>query len=168
MLRYAGSSRRLRTPDIVTKAMIQTRQLGATGPVVSAVGLGCMGMSGPYGTAHRDESIATIHAALDAGITLLDTGDFYGMGHNELLIAEALEDRNRDEVLLSVKFGAQRGPDGSWLGYDARPQAVKTALAYTLQRLHTDHVDVYRPARLGGNGPVEETGGAIGELVQDG
>ena len=148
--------------------MPETRQLGATGPVVSALGLGCMGMSGMYGTADRDESIATIHAALDAGITLLDTGDFYGMGHNELLIAEALEGRNRDDVLLSVKFGAQRGPDGSWLGYDARPQAVKTALAYTLQRLRTDHIDVYRPARLDASVPIEETVGAIGELVQAG
>jgi aryl-alcohol dehydrogenase-like predicted oxidoreductase len=148
--------------------MPETRQLGATGPAVSTLGLGCMGMSGLYGTADRDESIATIHAALDAGITLLDTGDFYGMGHNELLIAEALEGRNRDEVLLSVKFGAQRGPDGSWLGYDARPQAVKTALAYTLQRLRTDHIDVYRPARLDANVPIEETVGAISELVQAG
>ena len=148
--------------------MPDTRQLGATGPEVSSLGLGCMGMSGVYGTADRAESIATIHAALDAGITLLDTGDFYGMGHNELLIAEALAGRNRDEVVISVKFGAQRGPDGSWLGYDARPQAVKTALAYTLQRLRTDHIDVYRPARLDANVPIEETVGAIAELVQAG
>lgn len=131
--------------------MPDTRQLGATGPEVSYLGLGCMGMSGVYGTTDRAESIATIHAALDAGITLLDTGDFYGMGHNELLIAEALAGRNRDQVVISVKFGAQRGPDGSWLGYDARPQAVKTALAYTLQRLRVDHIDVYRPARLDAN-----------------
>jgi aryl-alcohol dehydrogenase-like predicted oxidoreductase len=148
--------------------MLDTRQLGATGPEVSSVGLGCMGMSGVYGTADRAESIATIHAALDAGITLLDTGDFYGMGHNELLIAEALEGRNRDELAISVKFGAQRGPDGSWLGYDARPQAVKTALAYTLGRLRVDHIDVYRPARLDANVPIEETVGAIAELVQAG
>jgi aryl-alcohol dehydrogenase-like predicted oxidoreductase len=148
--------------------MLDTRRLGATGPEVSSVGLGCMGMSGVYGTADRTESIATIHAALDAGITLLDTGDFYGMGHNELLIAEALEGQNRDEVAISVKFGAQRGPDGSWLGYDARPQAVKTALAYTLGRLGVDHIDVYRPARLDANVPIEETVGAIAELVQAG
>jgi aryl-alcohol dehydrogenase-like predicted oxidoreductase len=135
---------------------------------VSALGLGCMGMSGLYGRADRDESIATIHAALDAGITLLDTGDFYGMGHNELLIGDALADRPRDEVVISVKFGAQRGPDGSWLGYDARPAAVKTALAYSLQRLRTDHVDIYRPARLDHNVPIEETVSAIGELVQEG
>jgi aryl-alcohol dehydrogenase-like predicted oxidoreductase len=145
-----------------------TRQLGATGPVVSSLGLGCMGMSGTYGTADRAESIATIHAALDAGITLLDTGDFYGMGHNEMLIGDALVGRNRAEVVISVKFGAQRGPDGSWLGYDARPQAVKTAIAYTLQRLRVDHIDVYRPARLDANVPIEETVGAIGELVQAG
>ena len=127
-----------------------------------------MGMSGLYGAADRDESIATIHAALDAGVTLLDTGDFYGMGHNELLIGDALRGRNRDEVLISVKFGAQRGPDGSWLGYDARPQAVKTALAYSLQRLDTDHIDIYRPARLDANVPIEETVGAIAELIQAG
>jgi aryl-alcohol dehydrogenase-like predicted oxidoreductase len=135
---------------------------------VSAVGLGCMGMSGTYGVADRDESIATIHAALEAGLTLLDTGDFYGMGHNELLIAEALAGRRRDEVLISVKFGAQRGPDASWLGYDARPAAVKTACAYSLQRLRTDHIDIYRPARLDHNVPIEETVGAIAELVQAG
>jgi aryl-alcohol dehydrogenase-like predicted oxidoreductase len=127
-----------------------------------------MAMSGVYGAADRDESIATIHAALDAGVTLVDTGDFYGMGHNELLIADALRGRGRDAVLISVKFGAQRGPDGSWLGYDARPAAVKTALAYSLQRLGTDHVDVYRPARLDANVPIEETVGAVGEMVQAG
>src|SRR5439155_1300884 len=135
---------------------------------VSAVGLGCMGMSDLYGPADRDESSATIHAALDAGVTLLDTGDFYGMGHNELLIADALAGRPRDEVLISVKFGAQRGPDGSWLGYDASPPAVKTALADSLQRLRTDHIDVYRPARLDQKVPIEETIGAIAELVQSG
>jgi aryl-alcohol dehydrogenase-like predicted oxidoreductase len=148
--------------------MLETRKLGAGGPEVSAVGLGCMAMSGVYGAADRDESIATIHSALDAGITLLDTGDFYGMGHNEVLIADALGGRNRDDVLISVKFGAQRGPEGSWLGYDARPAAVKTALAYTLQRLRTDHIDVYRPARLDANVPIEETVGAIAEMVHAG
>jgi aryl-alcohol dehydrogenase-like predicted oxidoreductase len=148
--------------------MQASRQLGAAGPVVSPVGLGCMGMSGVYGTADRDESIATIHAALEAGVTLLDTGDFYGMGHNEMLIADALAGRNRDQVLISVKFGAQRGPDGSWLGYDARPAAVKTACAYSLQRLRTDHIDIYRPARLDPNVPIEETVGAIAELVRAG
>jgi aryl-alcohol dehydrogenase-like predicted oxidoreductase len=145
-----------------------TRTLGTGGPSVSALGLGCMGMSALYGPSDRDESIATIHAAIDAGINLLDTGDFYGMGHNELLIRDALKDRNRDDVLISVKFGAQRGPDGAWLGYDARPAAVKTALAYTLQRLGTDHVDVYRPARVDPNVPIEETVGAIAECVEAG
>ncbi len=127
-----------------------------------------MGMSGVYGAAERKESVATIHAALEAGITLLDTGDFYGMGHNEMLIGDALGGVDRNQVLISVKFGAQRGPDGSWLGYDARPAAVKTALAYSLQRLRTDHIDVYRPARLDPDVPIEETVGAIAELVQAG
>ena len=145
-----------------------TRQLGAAGPAVSAVGLGCMGMSGMYGAADREESIATIHAALDAGVTLLDTGDFYGMGHNEMLIADALAGRDRDQVLISVKFGAQRGPDASWLGYDASPAAVKTACAYSLQRLRTDHIDIYRPARLDQKVPIEETVGAIADLVRAG
>jgi aryl-alcohol dehydrogenase-like predicted oxidoreductase len=144
------------------------RVLGTGGPAVFPIGLGCMGMSDMYGPSDRAESIATIHAALDAGVTLLDTGDFYGMGHNELLIAEALRGRDRDAVQLSVKFGAQRGPDGSWLGYDASPAATKNALAHTLTRLGVDHVDVYRPARLDGAVPVEETVGAIGELVDAG
>jgi aryl-alcohol dehydrogenase-like predicted oxidoreductase len=147
---------------------VKLRRLGATGLEVSAVSLGCMGMSGMYGPADRDESIATIHAALDAGVNLLDTGDFYGMGHNELLIAEALRDRPREDFLLSVKFGAQRGPDGAWLGYDASPPAVKTALAHSLTRLGVDHIDVYRPARLDPKVPIEETVGAIAELVQAG
>ncbi len=145
-----------------------TTRLGAAGPVVSRVGLGCMGMSGVYGPADTQESIATIHAALDAGVHLLDTGDFYGMGHNELLIADALRTRDRDEALISVKFGAQRGPDGAWLGYDSRPAAVKTALAYSLQRLRTDHIDIYRPARLDPQVLIEETIGAIAELVEAG
>jgi aryl-alcohol dehydrogenase-like predicted oxidoreductase len=145
-----------------------TRTLGHHGPAVSDLGLGCMGMSGMYGDADERESIATIHAALDAGINLLDTGDFYGMGHNELLVGRALQDRRREDALISVKFGAQRGPDGSWLGYDARPAAVKTALAYSLQRLHIDHIDIYRPARLDPVVPIEETVGAIAELVEAG
>jgi aryl-alcohol dehydrogenase-like predicted oxidoreductase len=149
-------------------ATIDRRRLGASGPEVSALGLGCMGMSGMYGPADREESIATIHAALDAGIDLLDTGDFYGMGHNEMLIGEAIRGRPREDFLLSVKFGAQRGPDGAWLGYDASPPAVKTALAYTLNRLGVEYIDVYRPARLDSEVPIEETIGAIGELVQAG
>jgi aryl-alcohol dehydrogenase-like predicted oxidoreductase len=127
-----------------------------------------MGMSSGYGPADRAESVATIHAALDAGIDLLDTGDFYGMGHNELLIAEAVRGRRRESYLLSVKFGAQRGPDGAWLGYDASPAALKTALAHSLTRLGVDHIDIYRPARLDPDVPIEETIGAIAELVEAG
>jgi aryl-alcohol dehydrogenase-like predicted oxidoreductase len=145
-----------------------SRQLGSHGPTVSAIGLGCMGMSALYGPADRDESIATIQAALDAGITLLDTGDFYGMGHNELLIRDALAGRDRDDVLISVKFGSQRGPAGAPLGVDARPQAVKTWLAYSLTRLGTDYIDIYRPARLDPSVPIEETVGAIAEMVEAG
>jgi aryl-alcohol dehydrogenase-like predicted oxidoreductase len=147
---------------------VNVRQLGTDGPAVSALGLGCMGMSGMYGPADRSESIATIHAAFDAGVNLLDTGDFYGMGHNELLIAQAIRERPREDFLLSVKFGAQRGPDGAWVGYDASPPAVKTALAHSLTRLGVDHIDVYRPARLDPDVPIEETVGAIAELVQGG
>jgi aryl-alcohol dehydrogenase-like predicted oxidoreductase len=121
-----------------------------------------------YGPADRAESLATLHAALDAGITLLDTGDFYGMGHNELLIREGLASRNRDELLLSVKFGALRDPAQGWGGYDARPAAVKNFLAYSLQRLGVDHIDIYRPARLDPHVPIEETVGAIGDLVKAG
>ncbi|MFE2721210.1 aldo/keto reductase [Kitasatospora sp. NPDC059327] len=144
------------------------RRLGATGPTTSTLGLGCMGMSDLYGPADEAESIATVHAALDAGVTLLDTGDFYGMGHNELLIHDALRGRDRANVQISVKFGAQRSPDGQWLGYDASPAATKTALAYTLRRLRTDYIDVYRPARLDPAVPVEETVGAIADLVKAG
>jgi aryl-alcohol dehydrogenase-like predicted oxidoreductase len=147
---------------------MEIRQLGTTGPRVSALGLGCMGMSGVYGPADRSESIATIHAALDAGITLLDTGDFYGMGHNELLLHDALEGRDRADIVISVKFGALRDPDGAWGGVDARPAAVKNFLAYTLRRLGTDYVDVYRPARVDPTVPIEETVGAIAELVEAG
>lgn len=144
------------------------RVLGANGPRVSAIGLGCMGMSGMYGAADEAESVATIHAALDAGITLLDTGDFYGMGHNEMLIRDALRGRNRDRVLISVKFGALRDPDGGWVGYDARPAAVKTFLAYTLRRLGTDYVDIYRPARVDPDVPIEDTVGAIADMITAG
>jgi aryl-alcohol dehydrogenase-like predicted oxidoreductase len=147
---------------------MDTRTLGTDGPQVSALGLGAMGMSDMYGASDRGESIATIHAAIDAGVNLIDTGDFYGAGRNELLIARALQERSRDDVLLSVKFGAQRGPAGDWLGYDASPAAVKTALGYTLSRLGTDHIDVYRPARLDGDVPIEETVGAIAEMVEAG
>ena len=148
---------------------MQWRSLGKQHLRVSALGLGCMGMSSDfYGETDRAESIATVHAALDAGVTLLDTGDFYGMGHNEMLLGEALAGRPRDSYLLSVKFGAQRGPGGDWLGYDARPAAVKTALAYSLRRLRTDYVDIYRPARLDPAVPIEDTVGAIADLVKAG
>ena len=147
---------------------MQTRSLGAAGPITSIIGLGCMGMSDFYGPADRSESIATLHAAMDAGVVLLDTGDFYGMGHNELLIAEALRGRDRDKVQLSVKFGALRGPDLSWHGFDARPAAVKAFCAYSLKRLGVDHIDVYRPARLDPTVPIEETVGAIADLVKAG
>lgn len=147
---------------------MHTTGLGQHGPRVSRLGLGCMGMSDLYGPADRDEGIATIHAALDAGITLLDTGDFYGMGHNEMLIREALAGRTRESVQISVKFGALRGPDGSWNGYDCRPKAVRNFVAYTLKRLGTDYIDIYRPARLDPEVPVEETVGAIADLVKAG
>ena len=147
---------------------LPVRKLGSTGPSVSAIGLGLMGMSGIYGQVDEDEAIATIHAAIDAGINLLDTGDFYGMGRNELQLARALRDRNRDEVLISVKFGAQRDPTGAWIGYDARPAAVKTALAHSLTRLGTDRIDIYRPGRVDPAVPIEETVGAIAEAVEAG
>jgi aryl-alcohol dehydrogenase-like predicted oxidoreductase len=147
---------------------MQQRQLGKTGPKTSALGLGAMGMSGMYGPADRQESIATIHAALDAGVTLIDTGDFYGMGHNEMLIGEALKGVQRDRFQLSVKFGAMRDVAGGWGGIDARPAAVKNFLAYTLQRLGVDYIDIYRPARLDPHVPIEETVGAIGDMVKAG
>ena len=148
--------------------VMQKRTLGRTGPTVSAVGLGAMGMSGVYGPADRAESIATVHAALDAGITLVDTGDFYAMGHNELLLAEALRGRDRDSYQLSVKFGMLRGPGNEFGGADNRPAAVKNFLAYSLTRLGTDHVDIYRPARLDPAVPIEETVGALKEMVEAG
>lgn len=151
----------------MTTATQASRRLGATGPVVFPIGLGCMGMSGMYGPSDDAESIATLHAAIDAGINLLDTGDFYGMGHNEMLLGRVLR-LAREEVFVSVKFGAQRGPDGAWLGFDSRPAAVKTALAYSLKRLGVEYIDIYRPSRLDPNVPIEETVGAIAEMVQAG
>ncbi len=144
------------------------RTLGNNGPAVSALGLGCMGMSAAYGPADREESIATIHAALDAGITLIDTGDFYGSGANEMLIGEALRGRDRSGVLLSVKFGSMRDPGGRPVGFDGRPESVRNFLAYSLKRLGTDYVDVYRPSRVDPQVPIEDTVGAIADLVQAG
>ena len=146
---------------------MNTRQLGTAGPSVSAIGLGCMGMSGMYGPSDEAESIATIHSGVDHGITLLDTGDFYGMGHNEMLLGRALEGR-RNQVLLSVKFGAMRAPGGAFIGIDGRPQAVKNFAAYSLERLKTDHIDIYRLARVDPAVPIEETIGAIADLVKRG
>jgi aryl-alcohol dehydrogenase-like predicted oxidoreductase len=153
---------------MLSDMIMNSRTLGTTGPAVSSIGLGAMGMSDLYGPADDGESIATIHAAIDAGVTLIDTGDFYGSGHNELLIARALRDRDRDAVQISVKFGALRDPAGGWNGIDGRPAAVKNFLAATLRRLGTDHVDVYRPARVDPDVPIEETVGAIAEMVQAG
>lgn len=147
---------------------MQTRQLGANGPKVSALGLGCMGMSDFYGPADRGESLATLAAAVERGVTLLDTGDFYGMGHNEMLIGEALRVLPRDRLTLSVKFGALRDPDLGWHGYDARPAAVRNFAAYSLRRLGVDHIDIYRPSRLDPDVPIEETIGAIADLVKTG
>jgi aryl-alcohol dehydrogenase-like predicted oxidoreductase len=152
----------------MTARLMATRTLGSDGPQVSAIGLGCMGMSDFYGPADEAESIATIHAALDAGITLIDTADFYGSGHNEMLIAQALRRRPRERVQISVKFGAFRDPAGGFGLYDARPAAVKNFLTYSLRRLRTDYIDIYRPARLDPNVPIEETIGAIAEMVKAG
>jgi aryl-alcohol dehydrogenase-like predicted oxidoreductase len=158
------------TPDdpMTTQPRPEARRLGTHGPSVFPLGLGCMGMSsGTYGPADERESIATIHAALDAGINLLDTGDYYAMGHNEMLIGRALKDR-RDKAMISVKFGVLRSPDGGWLIPDSRPAAVKNFVAYTLTRLGVDHIDIYRPGRLDPAVPIEETVGAIAELVKAG
>jgi aryl-alcohol dehydrogenase-like predicted oxidoreductase len=148
---------------------METTTLGRGGPVVSRAGLGLMGMSGIYGQADDQESIATIHAAVDAGITLLDTGDFYGMGHNELLLRDALRRGiPRDRVFIQVKFGGQRDPSGAFVGHDSSPAMVKSSLAYTLTRLDTEYVDLYQPARLDPQVPIEDTVGAIAEMITAG
>ncbi|RKH13977.1 aldo/keto reductase [Corallococcus sp. CA053C] len=150
-----------------TKQAQRTVKLGSTGPEVFPLGLGCMGMSGMYGATDDAESVRTIQTAIDRGVTLIDTGDFYGMGHNEMLVGRAIAGR-RERVQVSVKFGALRGPDGSWMGMDMRPAAVKTFAAYSLKRLGVDVIDIYRPARLDPAVPIEDTIGAIAELVKAG
>ncbi len=150
-----------------TKQAQRTVKLGSTGPEVFPLGLGCMGMSGMYGATDDAESIRTIQAAIDRGVTLIDTGDFYGMGHNEMLVGRAIAGR-RERVQLSVKFGALRGPDNSWGGMDTRPAAVKNFVAYSLKRLGVDYLDIYRPARLDPAVPIEDTIGAIADLVKAG
>ncbi|NKY85063.1 aldo/keto reductase [Nocardia veterana] len=147
---------------------IDKTQLGSTGPKVGRLGLGAMGMSGAYGRSDDSDSIATIHAALDSGATIIDTGDFYGGGHNEMLIHRALAERPREDYQLSVKFGALRGPDGSFGGVDCRPAAMRNFLLYSLQRLGVDYIDIYRPARLDPAVPIEDTVGAIAEMVAAG
>jgi aryl-alcohol dehydrogenase-like predicted oxidoreductase len=147
---------------------IPTTTLGKTGPTVSVLGLGCMGMSGTYGRSDDEESIRTVRAALDTGITLLDTGDFYGSGHNEQLLATALRGRSREDYQLSVKFGGLRDPDGGFVGFDARPAAVGNFLAYSLNRLGVEHIDVYRPGRLDPDVPIEDTIAAIATQVERG
>ncbi len=147
---------------------MQQLKLGRNGPTVSAFGLGCMGMSGIYGPAEDAESIATINAALDAGITVIDTGDFYGMGHNEMLIRDALKGGKRDRAFIMVKCGSLRSPDGKIVGDDARPQSIKNFLSYSLRRLGTDHVDLYQPSRVDPQVPIEDTIGAIADMVKAG
>src|SRR6202161_1812765 len=147
---------------------MHTVQLGRNGPAVSAFGLGCMGMAGGYGPADEKESIATIHAALEAGITMIDTADFYGMGQNELLIREALKGGKRERAFVAGKFGSWRGPDLKILGDDARPQSTKAFLAYSLRRLGTDYVDLYQPSRVDPEVPIEDTIGAIADMVKAG
>jgi aryl-alcohol dehydrogenase-like predicted oxidoreductase len=146
---------------------MKTRRLGSQGPELSAIGLGCMGMTEVYGSADESVGIATVHAALDAGVTLFDTGDFYGMGLNELLLGRALKGR-RDKAFIQVKFGARRDPSGAWIGYDASPATVKTSLAYTLRRLGIDYIDLYMPARRDPNVPWEDTIGAIADMIKAG
>ena len=149
---------------------MKTMQLGTIGPKISALGLGTMGMSDMYGTKETRndvDSIQTIQAALDMGINFLDTGDYYGMGHNELLIRESLKDR-KDKPVISVKFGALRSPSGDWLGFDTRPEAVKTFAAYSLTRLNVELIDIYQPGRINPTIPIEDTVGAIADLIKQG
>ena len=142
--------------------------MGADGPRVSALGLGLMGMADLYGRADEAESVFTVQAAIDAGVNLLDTADFYSAGGNEMLLRDALRGRRRENVVIDVKFGNLRDLDGNWIGHDTRPASVKNFLAYSLRRLGTDYIDVYRPARLDPSVPIEDTVGAIAEMVKAG
>ncbi|MBS2971021.1 aldo/keto reductase [Metabacillus sp. KIGAM252] len=145
---------------------MENRKIGKSS--VSAIGLGLMGMSDLYGAADRNESIATIHEALEKGITLMDTGDFYGTGHNELLLREALEGKKRENAFIAVKTGVLRSPDGGWIGMNNRPEVIKNNLAHTLQKLGTNYIDLYQPARVDPSVPIEETVGAIADMVKAG
>ncbi|MFA6300548.1 MAG: aldo/keto reductase [Nocardioides sp.] len=146
----------------------QQRTLGVTSPLtVSAVGLGCMGMSEFYGTTDEQTGIATIHRALDLGVTFLDTADMYGPFTNERLVGKAIAGR-RDEVQLATKFGNERGEDGSRLGINGRPEYVRSACDASLQRLGVDHLDLYYQHRVDRSVPIEETVGAMKELVEAG
>src|SRR5580700_3824637 len=147
---------------------MQQTQLGRNGPLVSAFGLGCMGMSGGYGPADDNESIATIHAALEAGITVIDTADFYGLGHNEMVVRKALKGGKRERAFIAVKYGSLRGPDNKIIGDDASPRSTKAFLAYSLRRLGTDYIDLYQPSRVDPAVPIEDTIGAIADMVQAG
>ncbi len=146
---------------------MEKKKLGASGPLLNPLGLGCMSLSGLYGSVSDETGIKVIHSALDKGLDIFNTGDFYGTGHNELLLGRAIKDR-RDKAFISVKFGALRSPDGGWVGFDARPAATKNFLTYSLTRLGVDYVDLYQPARIDPAVPIEETIGAISELVKGG
>lgn len=159
-------------PNPVSSNAFRSVQLGANGPTVSRAGLGAMRISTalPERTSpeREEEGLRVIRAAAEAGITLLDTGDFYSGGHNEILVGRALKELNRDNIILSVKFGMLQVPSGGMPGVDGRPEAIKNFLTYSLTRLGVDHIDIYRPARLDHNVPIEDTVGAIAELVEQG